>query len=89
MICPYCDGDSAVLRSPIRTEFDDSDHTLIVVREVFCPECRHTSYGVRSIKDGESDYDIIRCDELKDRTGIRIVHAFIFRRGCRWSGSPG
>lgn len=89
MICPYRDEDSVVMRSPVRTEFDDLKHILVVVREVFCPDCRRTSYGIRLIKDGERDYDIIRRDELKDRTGIRIVHASIFRRGCRWSGFPG
>lgn len=84
MICPYCDGDSAIMRSPIRTEFDDGNGKLIVVREVVCPDCRHTSYGIRYIKDGDGDYDVIHRDELKARTGIRMVRTPILRRGCRW-----
>ena len=82
MICPYCDSGDAILRSPIRTEFKDEERLFIIVREVVCPECKRTSYAVRSIKDGERDYEVIRRDELKERTGIRLIRPVLSKRGC-------
>ena len=82
MICPYCDSGDAILRSPIRTEFKDEDRLFIIVREVVCPECKRTSYAVRSIKDEEHDYEVIRRDELKERTGIRLIRPVLSKRGC-------
>ena len=82
MICPYCDSGDAILRSPIRTEFKDEDRLFIIVREVVCPECKRTSYAVRSIKDEERDYELIRRDELKERTGIRLIRPVLSKRGC-------
>ena len=82
MICPYCDSGDAILRSPIRTEFKDEDRLFSIVREVVCPECKRTSYAVRSIKDEERDYEVIRRDELKERTGIRLIRPVLSKRGC-------
>ena len=82
MICPYCDSGDAILRSPIRTEFKDEERLFIIVREVVCPECKRTSYAVRSIKDEERDYEVIRRDELKERTGIRLSRPVLSKRGC-------
>ena len=82
MICPYCDSGDAILRSPIRTEFKDEDRLFIIVREVVCPECKRTSYAVRSIKDEERDYEVSRRDELKERTGIRLIRPVLSKRGC-------
>ena len=82
MICPYCDSGDAILRSPIRTEFKDENCLFIIVREVVCPECKRTSYAVRSIKDEERDYEVIRRDELKERTGIRLIRPVLSKRGC-------
>ena len=82
VICPYCDNGDAILRSPIRTEFKDEERLFIIVREVVCPECKRTSYAVRSIKDEERDYEVIRRDELKERTGIRLIRPVISKRGC-------
>lgn len=83
MICPYCDSDQAMMRSVIRSEFDDSAQKLIVVRNVFCPQCRNTSYAVRLIEDKEENYSVIRRDELRERTGIRIIHPVLSKRACR------
>ena len=82
MICPYCDSGDAILRSPIRTEFKDEERLFIIVREVVCPECKRTSYAVRLIKDEERDYEVIRRDELKERTGIRLIRPVLSKRGC-------
>ena len=82
MICPYCDSGDAILRSPIRTEFKDEERLFIIVREVVCPECKRTSYAVRSIKDEERDYEVIRRDELKERTGIHLIRPVLSKGGC-------
>jgi|GEM_PF-6555369 len=82
MICPYCDCDKAIMRSIIRTEFKDEDHLFIMVREVFCPDCRNMAYAIRSIKDEEKDYSVIRRDELKNRTGIRIRRPVLSKKVC-------
>ena len=58
------------------------DRLFIIVREVVCPECKRTSYAVRSIKDEERDYEVIRRDELKERTGIRLIRPVLSKRGC-------
>ncbi len=82
MICPYCDSDEAVMRPTVRTEFNP-DGKITIVRTVYCPLCRNASYAIRTIDDRDDAYTVIRRDELKDRTGIRMVRPFLMKRPCR------
>ncbi len=82
--CPYCDSNSAVMRSDVRTEFRTAEQELIIVRLGHCTQCRNDFYAIRTIKDREEDYQPIRRDELEPMTGIRINRRpFLIKRSCR------